>query len=658
MYEPTRELLWGVDEGTVTLHYLIFIIAGIIFLLGLYRWYKIIVTGRKDESRLDGLGGRLLVAVKDGILLIRLFAREAKMGVMHVFLLWGLIILMIGTAVLTIADHFGASFFRGTFYLVHEALMDIAGLFFILGILIAAVNRYILKPTRFQKKWKYARDDGAILAGLFAIAVLGFAVEALRLASGYPAYTAVIGEYIARFLPYDLTAYRALWGLHSLVAMLLVALVPYTKLLHAIAAPLNILTRSKRVSAREIADEEYMGAITPRDLQWRDLLSSLACMRCGRCQDNCPAFNSGTTLSPMFLMQNLRKTLNDTHDFFGRVKGKEEEVLLMDTVLDMDAVWACTTCRVCMEMCPVYIEQMEIIGEMRRGIIESGEAPPDIRDFLTNVQKQKNPWGEAKFKRDQWIKKSDVEVPLVKENPEFEWLWFVGCGHSFDSRNIQVSKKLARILNDIGINYAVLGREEGCCGNDVRRVGEEGLFQVLKEENINTFEKYGVERIIATSPHCYNTFKNEYEGYDVKFVLEIIYDAIKTGKLQLKHPVNRKVTYHDPCYLGRYNGMYELPREILKAIPGIELVEMPRNRNRSFCCGGGGGNLVREYPGEDRPNNIRAREAAETGADVLAVACPFCMIMLEDGVKAVGADEKMVVMDVIELVYESVYGSE
>ena len=184
------------------------------------------------------------------------------------------------------------------------------------------------------------------------------------------------------------------------------------------------------------------------------------------------------------------------------------------------------------------------------------------------------------------------------------------------------------------------------------------MFQLLQEENIQTFEKYGVKKLIATSPHCYNTFKNEYEGYEVKFILDVIYDAIKTGKLQLRNPVNRKVTYHDPCYLGRYNGVYELPRKILKAIPGLKLVEMPRNRNRSFCCGAGGGNLVREYTGEDRPNNIRAREAAETGANVLAVACPFCMIMLEDGVKTEKLDDRIEVKDIIELVYESVYGEE
>ncbi len=654
MSVPTRELLWGVSESLVLrLHYVFFAIATIIFLLGVFRWYRIISVGRNDEKRFDNLGKRFYYVLRDGLAFVRLYVRESKIGIMHILILWGFILLTIGTLTLTVAEYVSSSFFRGTFYLIFEATMDLAGVALLAGLFIAVYTRYISKPSRFAKKWKFAWDDGMVLSLLIVITVLGFFIEAIRISSGMPAYTAIIGGALAGLLPFNLTAYRAVWSLHSLLAMLFIALIPYTKLAHIIAGPLNILTKTERISARTVEDEEYMGAIEPKDLQWRDMLSSLACMRCGRCQDACPATNSGTTLSPMFLMQNLRKTLDESFDFVGRQKN--DDVLLLDTVLDMEAVWACTTCRACMEMCPVYIEQMEIIGEMRRGIVESGEAPPDIRDFLTNVQKQKNPWGEAKYKRDAWAK--GLDVPHAK-NTEFEWLWWVGCGHAFDSRNQEVAKKLVRILNEIGISYATVGREEGCCGNDVRRVGEEGLFQLLQEENMTLFEKYGVEKVFATSPHCYNTFKNEYEGFEARFVLELILDAIKDGRLKLRHPVNRRVTFHDPCFLGRYNGMYDVPREILKAIPGLELVEMRRNRENSFCCGGGGGNLVREYPGNDRPNNIRAREAGETNADVLAVACPFCMIMLEDGVKMEKLDEKLKVMDVIELVYQSAFGEE
>ncbi len=650
--EITRELLFGVENSIVlTFHYVIFIIAGLIFLIGVIRWYNIIRSGRRDEPRFDKFGERVVRFFRDAIFFIRLYLIEAKIGVMHILILWGFVILTIGTIILTIADHITSSFFKGTFYLIHEALMDIAGVALIVGIFIAIINRYLLKPSRFQKRYP-AWDDSSTLLLLLIISILGFIVESLRIASGSPAYTAFIGKILSPLFKFNLTDYRIAWSIHSLLAIIFIALIPFTKLSHIIASPLNILTRTRRISWREIEDEDYMGAINAEDLQWRDLLSSIACMRCGRCQNECPATNSGTTLSPMFLMQNLRKELSKAYDILGR---RKRETTLLNKILDMEAVWACTTCRACMETCPIYIEQMEIIGEMRRGIVESGEAPPDIRDFLNNMQKQRNPWGEGKYKRDAWMK--DLDVPKVKDS-DFEWLWWVGC-QVFDSRNREIARKIVRILNEVGVSYAVLGREEGCCGNDVRRVGEEGLFQLMREENLAIFEKYGVKKIIVTSPHCFNAFKNEYgnqNSIEVKSILEVIHEAIINGKLKLKNPINAKVTFHDPCYLGRWNKLYELPREILKAIPGIEIVEMPRNREKSFCCGGGGGNLVREYPGEDRPNNIRAREAFETGADLLAVACPFCIIMLEDGVKTQKLDEKIKVVDILEIVYKSAFG--
>jgi len=634
------------------IYYIMLLVSLSAFFYGLWQKWKFINMGLKGEDRTSNPLRRLWFVVRDGLLLVRLYLRESKMGLSHFLFLWGVIVILVNILIFTISFAI-PDLFRAT-YTWLKASMTAAGVMILLGLAIAAINRYVIRPSRFAKKFEFAWDDNPVLVIFILAAVFGFLLkEFVR-----------FSELNSTALPY------VLWFLHTALILGFIALIPYTKLLHIIAAPINIFTRSERKPGvmREPLGEDYTGAITPLDLTRRDLLASLACMRCGRCQDICPAANSGTTLNPMFLMQNIRRLekvlLGKSKGNGSGEEGSEQEVqnpediLLIETVLDEEAVWACTTCRACMEMCPVYVEQMEIIGEMRRGLIESGETPPDVRDFLQNIQKQKNPWGEGKFKRDQWIKKSEMEIPTVKENPEFEWLWFVGCAHSFDNRNIPVARKLARLLNDLEVNYAVLGREEGCCGNDVRRVGEEGLFQVLMEENMQTFEKYGVERLFTTSPHCYNTFKNEYEGYEVKFVLEIIYDAIKSGKLKLKHPINKRVTFHDPCYLGRYNGMYDLPREILKAIPGIELVEMPRNRERSFCCGAGGGNLVREYPGEDRPNNIRAREAASTNAEILAVACPFCMIMLEDGVKTEKLDNRIQVLDVIELVYESVYGKE
>ncbi|MBO8182157.1 MAG: 4Fe-4S dicluster domain-containing protein [Archaeoglobus sp.] len=631
-----------------TIYYVMLVLSLAGFSYGIWQKWKFINIGLKGENRTQNPWKRLWFVVRDGLVLVRLYLRESKMGISHFLFLWGVIVILINILIFTISFVF-PDLFRLSYPWL-KASMTVAGIMLLIGLAIAAINRFLIKPSRFDRKYEFAKDDNPVLAIFILAAIFGF----------------VLKEFV-RFSDFNTTSLPyILWFLHTVFILAFIALIPYTKLLHIFAAPISIFTKSERKPGvmRAPLGEEYMGAISPADLTRRDLLASLACMRCGRCQDACPATNSGATLNPMFLMQNIRRlervlkeSENGESGDEGKNEQKAEDILLLDTIMDMEGVWACTTCRACMEMCPVYIEQMEILGEMRRGIVESAEAPPDIRDFLTNIQKQKNPWGEAKFKRDQWKKGAEIDIPLAKDT-EFEWLWFVGCAHSFDNRNKPITQKIAKLLADIGINYAILGREEGCCGNDVRRVGEEGLFQILRDENLQTFEKYGVERIIATSPHCYNTFKNEYDGYDVKFILEVIYEAIKSGKLKLKNPINKKVTFHDPCYLGRYNGMYELPREILKSIPGIELVEMPRNRERSFCCGAGGGNLVREYPGEDRPNNIRAREAASTTADILAVACPFCMIMLEDGVKTERLDDRLEVLDVIELVWKSAYGVE
>lgn len=634
------------------IYYILLIIAIAIFAKGLKEKIDFVKSGRPSaEPRTNNKLRRIGYVIKDGFLLIRLMRREKKMGLGHFLVLWGFIILFVNIILFTIYAVIPEAFRSA--YVAFKYSMSASAVLFFAGLLYMALNRYILRPSRFSRKYDNAGDDNLVLLLLVFLAIFGLALK----------------EYF-RFVPEFANTFIVdfLWFAHAVLILAIFALIPYTKLMHILAAPVAIFTKTERkpgVLRPTPQTEDYVGMVKRSDLTRRDLLASLACMRCGRCQDNCPAFNSKTSLSPMFLVQNIRhidKILKDEmpiakpYDVVLEEDGGEaEEPMLLDNVLDMHAIWACTTCRACMEMCPVYVEQMDMIIEMRRGIIESGETPPDIRDFLTNIQKQKNPWGEGKFKRDQWTKKSEVPVPTVKDNPEFEWLWFVGCAHSFDNRNIPVTAKLAKILKDINVNYAILGRDEGCCGNDVRRVGEEGLFQLLMEENIAQFEKFGVKNIIATSPHCYNTLKNEYEGYNVKFILEVIYEAIKDGRLKLKKPINKTVTFHDPCYLGRYNGLYELPREILKAIPGLKLVEMPRNRNRSFCCGAGGGNLVREYPGQFRPNNLRAKEAAETGAEILAVACPFCMIMLEDGVKSEKLEQKLTVMDVIELVYESAY---
>ncbi len=358
------------------------------------------------------------------------------------------------------------------------------------------------------------------------------------------------------------------------------------------------------------------------------MVSSLSvCMQCGSCVASCSVRYD----------LNLRKLIA-THIGRGDAFWSEE-------------LWNCTTCHVCQDRCPRGIPLTDLIVQARSEVIERGLVPREIREMLESVQKFANPFGVGKGSKSEWMRDLDLKVVDGSESePEFEYLLFVGCG-VVDSRVRDVAIKAARLLNAAGIDFAVL-KDEPCCGNDVKAVGEEGLFEEVKKKNEALFEKYGVSKLIVLSPHCYNAFKNYY-GFEVKHISEVLLDAVLDARLTFTEVIEVRVTYHDPCYLGRYNGIYDAPRDLLSAIPGIELVEMQRNRELALCCGAGGGNIVRDL--KHRPSLVRVEEAALTAAEVLAVSCPFCLMMLEDAVKVKRVDMK--VMDVLELVYESVFGS-
>ncbi|WP_456469463.1 (Fe-S)-binding protein [Archaeoglobus sp.] len=351
------------------------------------------------------------------------------------------------------------------------------------------------------------------------------------------------------------------------------------------------------------------------------MVSLSACMQCAVCSSSCS----------MRYNMNVRKLI-------ARYLGNKEKFW-------SDELWNCTTCHVCQDRCPRGIPITDLIVEARSRTIESGRVPADVREMLESVQKFANPFGVGKAKKRSW---HGNRFKFADEG-DFEYLYFAGCG-VVDDRVAEVARKAAELLEAAGINFAIL-REEGCCGNDVKAVGEEGLFELLREENMAEFEKYGVEKIIVSSPHCYNAFKNDY-GLEVYHVSEIFDRAIKDARLRFRNVLELRVTFHDSCYLGRYNGLYDSPREVLKAIPGIELVEMPRNRENALCCGAGGGNIVRDV--EFRPSLKRIDEASLTAADIMAVSCPFCLMMLEDAAKVKKAEIQ--VMDVTELLYESVFG--
>jgi len=353
------------------------------------------------------------------------------------------------------------------------------------------------------------------------------------------------------------------------------------------------------------------------------MVSLSTCMQCALCSSSCS----------MRYNMNIRKLI-------AHYLGKRNEFW-------SDELWNCTTCHVCQDRCPRGIPITDLIIEARSRTIESGRVPSDVREMLESIQKFANPFGVGKAKKREWHR----NMFKFADDGDFEYLYFAGCG-VVDERVGEVARKTAELLEAADVNFAIL-REEGCCGNDVKAVGEEGLFEMLREENMAVFEKYGVEKLIVSSPHCYNVFKNDYDGIKVYHVSEIFEKAIEDARLRFRSVLELRVTFHDSCYLGRYNGIYDSPREVLKAIPGIELVEMSRNRENALCCGAGGGNIVRDV--EFRPSLMRVDEAEMTAADVLAVSCPFCLMMLEDAIKVKKVEIK--VLDVAELLYEAVFGA-
>ncbi len=353
-------------------------------------------------------------------------------------------------------------------------------------------------------------------------------------------------------------------------------------------------------------------------------MSLTVCMQCGTCVASCSVRYD----------LNLRKLI-------AAFLGKGAKFWSED-------LWNCTTCHICQDRCPRGIPLTEMIIDARKSVVEEGRVPREVREMLESVQKFANPFGVGKFKKREWQRKVDVKFA---DEGEFEYLFFAGCA-VVDERAVEVTIKAVELLKEAGIDFAVL-KDEPCCGNDVKAVGEEGLFELILEENKEIFEKHGVKKLIVTSPHCYNAFKNYY-GLEVYHISEILLKAIENADIRFNKVIEARVTYHDPCYLGRYNGVYDPPREVLKSVPGIELVEMQRNRELSLCCGAGGGNVVRDI--EHRPSLFRVDEALLTAADILAVSCPFCLMMLEDAVKVKKADLK--VLDVVEIVYESVFGSD
>jgi Fe-S oxidoreductase/nitrate reductase gamma subunit len=583
-------------------------------------------------------------------------------GVMHFLIFWGVVVQVIGTAINLMQMKLFLPFALETFprmgwYLGYEMAMDVAGLFIIIGVLMAGFRRLVLRPKELQTNW----DDWFALAMLLLIALLGFTNEAMRLMVVNPPWAAwsPIGNWLAGvFLASGMTTQQAFeWHntlviVHVIVALVLVAAVPFTKLRHMLTGPLNILVRPPKPmgALQKIEDmetTELLGVGKIVEFTPQQLLSFDACLKCGRCQEACPANISGMDYSPRDLVQMMRKGMNNAL-LTGEAKPEDD---LLGNVVPENYSWQCTTCGACIVKCPVFINPVDEVIDLRRfQALTSGKLAKPISDLLRNFERQANPWGIPPDQKMEWAE--GLNVRELAAGDQVDVLYFVGCAAAFDQRNKKVARAFVKLLQKAGVDFGVLGFDEMCCGETARRMGHEYMFQEFAKQNIETFSKIKFNRIVTACPHCFNTLKNEYPqmggDYKVMHYTELLAELKLSVPGSNANGVQGRVSYHDSCYLGRYNEIYKEPRALLDKA-GVQRVEMARKMEDSLCCGGGGGGMWLETDIATRINHHRLQDALDAKADVVATACPYCMIMFEDAIKSKALNEKVKTMDIAEV---------
>jgi Fe-S oxidoreductase len=593
-------------------------------------------------------------------------------GLMHACIFWGFLVLLttIVEAIGQLVDErfaiplIGRSAWLGL-------LQDVFAGLVLVGLAIAVYIRKVQRPPRFDGSHMGQADR--ILLWICGIIVTLFGASSARAARGWNesplAWTPIthaISVPLRTVGPSTLHVLELafLWAHVSLILGFLMY-IGYSKHLHIFTSSFTVYFSSTRAKGaitplpidieRLEAGEQSLGAATITDLTWKETLDLYACTECGRCQEVCPAWGTKKPLSPKLLIMDLRDHLfAEGPKLLAAAEGGGEVVatqLVPDVIAD-DVVWACTTCGACVQECPVDIEHIDTIVDLRRNLVMAESSfPPEAGALLRNLENAGNPWGMPQVDRSSWAKDLGVRV-LQPGEPAPAYLYWVGCAGSFDDRSKAISRAMATLLQAAGLDFAILGPRESCTGDPARRMGNEFLFQTLAEGNVETLNGAGVHTIVANCPHCFNTLANEYPQYGgtwrVVHHTQLLAELVDQGRLKLTEEVSALLTYHDPCYLGRHNQVYDPPRSVLGQIPGLRTTEMHRHRERAFCCGAGGARMWMEERIGTRINEERTDEAIGTGADVLGVACPYCMVMLDDGAKARGAD--LEVLDVAQVV--------
>jgi len=643
-----------------------------VFVCSCARLLKALSIGTGD-NRFDNWGARLRKVLIIAFGQSKLF-RDPVAGLMHFFIFWGFVILL--SAVLEgiiqgIDPQFTLKALLGPLFPPLAVSQEIIGSLVILSCLFALTRWYVLPPKRFYGReitGHIRREASVILLLILTIMISMFGANAARMASAAQVDPArFVSGRLAGFFNGCAPAhlwFERFWWIHILVILGFLNYLPYSKHLHVLTSIPNVFFSSLRprgeLKALSFTDEsaEKYGASDVPDLSWKQILDGFTCTDCGRCTAVCPASITGKLLSPRKIIMNIRERTSELAPILRKRKPSEELVThrLLDSFIAEEELWDCTTCRACMEECPVMIEHVPAIIDMRRYLVlTESRFPKELISAFKNLETAYNPWGFDPESRMEWAQGLDVRT-MAQSDGKPEILFWVGCAGAYDSRYRKVSRAMVTLLNAADVKFAVLGTEEKCNGDPARRSGNEYLAQMLMTENVDTLNRYGIKKIVAACPHCFNTLKNEYPqlggNYEVVHYSELLNQMIGSGRLKFSTQVAQTAVFHDSCYAGRYNGIYDAPRRLL-AHSGVRLTEMARSRSKGLCCGAGGARMFMEERAGKRINIERTEEALGLNPATIATECPFCLTMLSDGLKAKNSDERVLVRDVAEILADA-----
>ncbi len=672
MYGDIRPIIFAV----------VFVVTFGILFINLKKLFSYLTIARPDPERFKNPGKRIVNVLKIAIGQSKIF-RDKAAGPLHAGIFWGFLVFLFSASEAVIQG-FRSQFswsFLGPLFTAITFSTDVFCAIIIIAIVYAFIRRYIIKVPRLQGDKGEVLDAVIVLGSIFIITV-GLLLQNSSLTVFHsedwafrPLASAIGGAISGKSAP---TLYQIFWWVHIIAIFGFMNYLPFSKHLHVYTSLPNVYFTShdpvKKVDSIDFEDEEAekFGAVDIDDLSWKAILDGYSCTHCGRCTSACPANITGKELDPRQIIVQIRERTENAGSAFLKQKKakesgngepqlteKEQEEMQKAFVGDyenIEALWQCTTCGACVQECPVAIEHVPSIIEMRQSLVMmEANFPNELQTPYGSLENNATPWQFPREDRAKWTE--GLNVPTVKENPDFDYLFWVGCAGSFDDRAKKISRAFVKLLEKAGINYAILGAEEQCNGDVARRTGNEYLADMLIKENVETLKNYNVEKILTCCPHCFNIFKNEYPDFNGEY--KVIHHSmflqylIDTGKLKTKGNGKLDVVYHDSCYMGRYNNVYDEPRKTVSGIPGLNVVEPDRSRSRGLCCGAGGGQMFMEESKGKRVNIERTEELINTGAKQIAANCPFCMTMLTDGVKMKDKEEEVQVKDIAEILLDN-----